>query len=189
MSQVLGQCVGLLSGRVWQHVRRKTERPFSHHSINDSAPTVRMETQKYVQTLLSSENVQMKSRFDPVRDIKLYPFLVTATILYGKLDDGFAIWLKRLVPLREELFSHVIKGGLSRFPISRYLPTRANKLLRAFQKDWLRFNKEICQLRKVAMDRGPAISWWEDAFNGGINQIQVTRPSLNVIERQDNRIQ
>ena len=177
MSQILGQCVGLLSGGAWQLVRRKMEQPFSRHSVINSAPVIRMETQRYMDGLLSSENIQ-NGRLDPARDIKLYPFLVTAAILYGRID-GLATWLKRLLPIREELFSYVVKGGLPRFSVSRYLPTRANRLLRAFQTDWLRFNEEICRSTNAMADKSPVASLWEDAAHGGIDQTHVIRSYLD----------
>jgi hypothetical protein len=34
MSQLLGQCVGLISGREWQAVRKVAEVPFGHRAIS-----------------------------------------------------------------------------------------------------------------------------------------------------------
>ena len=63
---------------------------------------------------------------DPAQELKMLPFWIIAEILYGELSDEMQATLRFLAPLREELFQHVIRGGLARFHWSKYLPTTAN---------------------------------------------------------------
>ncbi|OJD30966.1 cytochrome p450 oxidoreductase [Diplodia corticola] len=172
MSQILGQCVGLLSGKAWQSLRSQMEVPFTHSAISNDAPVIRKQTRRYVENLRNSGEFQ-NGIFDPARDVKFYPFLVVATLMYGDLNAEDIKWLKRIAPVRQKLFTFVIKGGMARFSLSRFLPTTANRLLNDFQREWLRFNETIYERSKANGAETPLTKLWEDSKAGKIDQTQL----------------
>jgi len=172
MSKILGQCVGLLSGKSWQSLRSQMEIPFTHMAISNEAAVIREQTRKFVEQLRNSGDFR-NGVFDPAKDISFYPFLVVATVLYGDLDAEDIRWLRKIAPVRQKLFTFVIKGGMARFSISKFLPTTANRLLDEFQWEWLSFNESVY---KKAKDRGavtPMVKLWEDCQAGKVSQTQV----------------
>ncbi|KAK8154305.1 cytochrome P450 monooxygenase [Phyllosticta citrichinensis] len=172
MSQILGQCVGLLSGKSWQSLRSQMEVPFTHSAISNDAPIIREQTRRYMEKLSSSGDFQ-NGVFDPAEDVKFYPFLVVATLLYGELDADDVKWLRRISPLRQKLFTFVIKGGMARFSLSRYLPTTANSLLDNFQREWLAFNENIYKKAKARGAKTAMTKLWEDSKSGNLDQTQL----------------
>lgn len=116
---------------------------------------------------------------DPMKDLEFYPFLITATIIYGELTDGHITKLKEIMPLRLELFTHVFKGGLARFEIAKYFPTHFNYLLREFQTKWRDFNSSVYHDKKSNMEDVPIVSFWDHMKDGGIPEAQVCECILN----------
>jgi len=57
------------------------------------------------------------------------PFWIVAEINCGELLPHLTHWLKSLVPLREDLFKHVVRGGPSRFAVMRFFPTEPGRKL------------------------------------------------------------
>lgn len=172
MSQLLGQCVGLLSRKSWQSLRSQVEGPFTHVAIANDAALIRAQTRKFVEQLSNTGDFR-NGIFDPAKDINFYPFFVVATLLYGDLDAEDVQWLRKIAPLRQKLFTYVISGGLARFSVSRFLPTTANRLLHEFQQEWSCFNESIYEKAKARGDTTPMTKLWEDSKEGRIDQVQL----------------
>ncbi|THV46316.1 hypothetical protein BGAL_0396g00090 [Botrytis galanthina] len=140
LGQILGQCVGLISGQQWKRVRSIVEKPF-HRSITPRyVPMIEQRTTSFFQELWDSKDLS-RGLIDPADDLKLLPFLIVAEVVYGKLAPDVESELRALAPIRESFFKHVISGGLTRFEWSAYLPTQANKDLAAFKERWIAFNE------------------------------------------------
>ncbi|CAI6337024.1 unnamed protein product [Periconia digitata] len=172
MSQILGKCIGLLSPPEWKAARTKLEYPFTHRAIESSAPMMLKVTKQYFDEFFRAETFQ-EVHLDPMKDLEFYPFLITATLIYGELDASQTQNLKEIMPLRIELFTYVFKGGLSRFAISKYLPTRFNHLLREFQTKWKEFNRQVYLDKTSKMLDVPIVSFWNLMVAGGILEEQL----------------
>ncbi|PLB42128.1 cytochrome P450 monooxygenase gliC [Aspergillus candidus] len=140
LGQLLGQCVGLVSQDQWTRVRAIMEKPFHRSTSTAYIPLIRRRTQSFFQELWDTRDLS-RGLLDPADDLKLLPFLVVAEIVYGRLAPEIEQELRSLAPQRENLMKYVMKGGLTRFAWSQYLPTQANRELAAFQKKWLAFNE------------------------------------------------
>ncbi|KAK6600097.1 cytochrome p450 oxidoreductase [Botrytis cinerea] len=140
LGQILGQCVGLISGQQWKRVRSIVEKPF-HRSVTPRyVPMIEQRTTSFFQELWDSRDLS-RGLIDPADDLKLLPFLIVAEVVYGKLAPDVESELRALAPIRESFFKHVISGGLTRFEWSAYLPTQANRHLAAFKERWIAFNE------------------------------------------------
>ena len=158
MSQLLGKCVGLISGDEWKTVWTSVEVPFLRKNATDYVPLVVRHIRKHFDELRTAQPESRLSQglLDPAEDLKLLPFWVVGEVIYGELSEAQVAELRSLAPVREELFKHVIKGGVSRFAWARFLPTEANRLLTAFRQRWAAFNDGVYE-RAVAMGTNPPI--------------------------------
>ncbi|THC96849.1 hypothetical protein EYZ11_003673 [Aspergillus tanneri] len=139
MSQLLGQCVGLISGRDWQAVRKVAEVPFGHRAISSRIPDFERHVTEQFQKLHLYGNLD-QGLIHPTDDLKMLPFWIVAEVFYGHLPTFLIKELDDLAPLRERVFKYVIKGGIHRFSWTRWLPTAANADLNKFKQAWRGFN-------------------------------------------------
>ncbi len=172
MSQILGQCVGLISREEWRSVRAVTEKPFHHSMSINYVSAIEHRTQQFFDELWATKGLA-KGLIDPAEDLKLLPFWVVAEIIYGELSTEMEEQLRELAPLREALFKHVIQGGLTRFQWSKYLPTEANRALSTFRSKWIVFNQWARQ-RAFSLGTGaPIVQMYEAAESGIISHEQL----------------
>jgi hypothetical protein len=184
MSQLLGQCVGLISGDIWRATRARMDVPFRHGAAVEYLPRILEQTETYIRewerTAERSEGDGAGAGagagallLDPVADLKMYPFLLTARLIYGDLQEKQVARLRELAPEREHLFTYVIAGGIARYAWSKYLPTKANELLAKFLTDWLRFNAEAYERAKELQSGAPIVDMWEAAEAGVLEKKHV----------------
>lgn len=139
MGQVLGKCVGLVSGQEWRHLRAVSETAFSHNNVSGHVNLLQNRVKSYIRDLEERGSL-LGGLIDPVEDLKMLPFFAVADVIYGKLPPDMERGLRYLAPIHERLFTHVIQGGLSRLEISSFLPTETNRTLREFETKWKAFN-------------------------------------------------
>lgn len=70
-----------------------------------------------MKTLESGKTLQ-EGLLHPAEDLKFLPFWIVAEIFYGELPPHLSDWLKRLIPIREDLF----KGKQGAFSIHSLWP-------------------------------------------------------------------
>lgn len=167
MGEILGSCVGLISGSRWRTLRTVTETPFLHSNIASYIPQIERRTEKHFGSL------QLESRLSrgfihPVDDLKLLPFWIIADILYGELSMDMEAQLKALIPIRESLFGKMITGMVSRFRVSQYFPSAANRTLSDFRRSWIEFNEKAYQESSTKILQTPFISMYRQAQNDKI---------------------
>lgn len=172
MSQLLGRCVGLISGQDWRAVRAMAEVPFTRRNATEHIDLIedwvkRHIAERWQYGLLS------KGLLDPAEDLKMLPFWIVAEVFYGKLTFEQKQELKQLAVLREELFKFVIHGGLARFSFSRYLPTPANRKLAQFSLSWRNFNDRAYKRATSAYPTPPIVQMYKLCENGTITYDQL----------------
>ncbi|KAF2204308.1 putative cytochrome P450 monooxygenase [Delitschia confertaspora ATCC 74209] len=172
MGQILGQCVGLISGSEWRTARLSTETPFLRKTVVEYVSLVQKHVSNHFTELWNFSNLK-GGLLDPVEDLKMLPFWVVSEILYGELDADMVQELKKLAPMREELFKYVIRGGLSRFGASRYLPSKANTLLSTFQTRWKSFNDTVYQRALSSGKSATIVGMYESVKQGKMTRSQM----------------
>lgn len=172
MGQLLGRCVGLVSGQEWQVIRATTEVPFVHSSMAQHVTMVRGHVESHVKDLEKSGNLR-EGLIHPAKDLKLLPFWIVAEVLYGKLPPSLAGCLKRLIPMREDLFKDVIRGGLSRFAFMRFLPTDTGKKLADFKQQWESFNQSVYHHSRLSNPLAPIVLMYEAVNQSSISYEQL----------------
>jgi cytochrome P450 len=144
MGELLGKCVGLISGPDWSRVRERTGKHFTHSAATQQVPLVIKRTTKHIHHLCSTGSLSMKGStfLDPVQDLKYLPFWIVADLLYGELSQAMQAEMRDLAELREKIWGQMIQGGMTRFSFARYLPWGPAKKLRVFKKRWEAFNRQ-----------------------------------------------
>jgi cytochrome P450 len=141
MNELMGKCVGLISGRAWRSVRSVTEPPFSHWNASQATGMIERHVSEYFQQLHDSGTLG-SGLLHPAEDMKMLPFWVVAEVFYGRLTPVLQQELASLAPVRERIFRYAIRGGLPRFSWSRWLPSTANSELHEFKRRWKHFNRQ-----------------------------------------------
>lgn len=172
MSQLLGQCVGLLSGDDWRTLRRVSEVPFLHRNMETYVSGIEQQVETFFSKLEQHGNLR-NNLIHPAEDLKLLPFWAVAKIFYGELTSDLKDQLRLLVPIREELFKHVIRGGMSRFSWSRFFPTEANNALAAFKQQWQIFNQTAYEHARLSASPPPIVPMFEAVVQGTITSEQL----------------
>ncbi|KAK2874952.1 hypothetical protein FQN49_001926 [Arthroderma sp. PD_2] len=173
MSELLGQCVGLVSRDRWRTLRTVTEVPFQHDKTGSYVDLVLRHTQQHFDRLNASGDLKY-GRIHPAQDLKMLPFWIVAEIFYGECDTSMRSELQELCLIREELFKRTIQGGLVRWGWSRYLPTPTNRALAKFQRRWRAFNQRAYERACQQGNRGlPIVSMTEAAASGIISLEQL----------------
>ena len=154
MQELLGQCLGLISGREWVNLKNTVQAPFIHSSMATHVQLLEESVSRFIGDLRAKK--AQDSDLDPIQDLKMLPFYILARILYGTLTAETEAKLEELARDREKLFRHVIHGGLTRFKFARLLPTKANKELTTFRRKWRAFNDRVVNDGRLAKNQ-PAI--------------------------------
>jgi cytochrome P450 len=172
LSQILGQCVGLISQDEWRSVRAVAEKPFLRSTSTGYVSIIERRIQRHFDELWATKRLS-EGLIDPADDLKLLPFWVVAEIVYGELSLEMEAQLRKLAPEREALFKHVIRGGLSRFHWSKYLPTEANRALSDFRSKWSAFNQHARDRAVSLGTNAPIVQMFEAVESGIISQEQL----------------
>ena len=191
MHQLLGQCVGLVSGSRWRKIKSVTETPFLRTTVIQYTSLIREMTTEYLNglevdggsgdkaNLPGVESKIAEGIIHPVSDLKFLPYLILARIIYGPLPAGLLDELVSLTPIREAIFKEVIAGGASRFWISRYLPLASKRLLQEYKNRWAAFNAS-------AQSHAATISAEKTAKGDGTTATQTTSvPILQMYNSMD----
>ncbi|KAJ0418009.1 cytochrome P450 [Aspergillus carlsbadensis] len=137
MGEVLGKCLGLISGAEWRTLRAVSEPAFRHSTAIDYLSLIHRRVGSYLEECTSMR----AGLVDPVQDFKFLPFFIIGDILYGEMTSQMEEGLREMAPIRERLFQLVISGGIARFSWSQNLPTEAGRVLKQFQSRWIAFNQ------------------------------------------------
>ncbi|KAI0114676.1 putative cytochrome P450 monooxygenase [Hypoxylon sp. NC0597] len=173
MSQLLGKCVGLISGEEWKSVRTCVEHPFLRKSAAEYVPLVKKHIKMHFDELWQYRSLS-EELLDPAEDLKLLPFWIVAEVFYGQLTPAMMAELREMAPEREALFKEVIKGGISRFSFSRYLPTKANQSLANFLTRWRVFNNKAYELALASgITTAPIVQMYELVRKGTMTSDQL----------------
>lgn len=165
MGQVLGQCLGLISGGDWRRVRGVCEAAFTHSKAINYLDLIHSRVGDYLQKCTALQ----RGTLNPADDFKFLPFLVVGDILYGHMTQEMEDELRQMAPLRERLFQFVIRGGLARYTWSQYLPTEANHALREFRSRWVAFNQAAyCRARERGATATPVYQLFTAVSDGMI---------------------
>ena len=173
MSQLLGDCVGLISQHEWKRVRTFCEPAFlrsnssSHIAISDKC------TEQHFQGLWETSKLA-EGTLDPREDLKMLPFWIIAKILYGELSRDDEKELTGISRQREHLHKYVINGGLSRYSWSSYIPfLPSNRELAAFQSRWFAFNQRIYRAALSTKKEIPLISMYQHVLSGEMSRAEL----------------
>ncbi|KAI1500987.1 putative cytochrome P450 monooxygenase [Biscogniauxia marginata] len=164
MGELLGKCMGFVTGTEWRNVRASLEESFTHKSATLRISRITRLTEEYFVDL--HNNGRLNGGFlNPTKDLRLLAFWIVADYLYGELTPAAKLELMSLIPLRESLFRKVIQGGLTRFSWSKHLPSDTNRDLKMFKAGWRKFNDTAYETCKHVDEKIPTVLMYESIQN------------------------
>jgi len=172
MGEILGQCVGLISGKNWRTLRSVTGVAFLRKDVTSHIPLVEVRTKQHFDSLHAYGRLD-QGLINPVDDLKMLPFLILANIIYGDLSPEMEGELLALIPLREGLFRRMITGKLSRFSLSKYLPIQINRDLSRFKKTWSAFNMAAYKRSLADDSSAPIVQMYSHVQSVAISHNQL----------------
>ena len=172
LGELLGQCVGLVSGKNWKTLKSVVDGPFQQTTVTTYVDLVEQRTRRYL-TELSAKESFSNGVLDPVMDLKMLPFWVVSDVVYGTLSPALEQQLVGVAPRREELFKHAISGGITRFWFSRYLPLAAIRELWWFKSAWVTFNEDIYRYALSSGGQASICQMFEAVNHGTISEQQL----------------
>jgi len=170
--EILGRCVGLLSGKEWKGLRQEMDVAFNHKAIVESMTSTSKATDNFIDDLLST-NACQNGVLDPANDMMYFFFFTTAELMYGPLSSHQKTQLKDISVVRNKLFTYVLEGGIHRFSASKWLPSTANRDLADFQTRWREWNEEMYVISQKTARVTSFGEWWRRSLDGGIDMVQV----------------
>ncbi|KAJ4288097.1 hypothetical protein N0V90_012114 [Kalmusia sp. IMI 367209] len=177
MNQLLGSCLGLISGKPWETLKQTVELPFLHRSSTHYVSEIQEFTKSFMERLSSEKpSLRDERRLHPVRDLKLLPFLFVAKVLYGELSKEAQDELLEIIPQREKVFMNVVSGGITRFWFAQFLPFPAYRALYEFKARWAAWNDRVhAQAIKAQLSasQSPIIGMYESVARGAGTREQL----------------
>lgn len=172
MDRLLGKCVGLISGEDWRRTRSIMGQAFGYQAASARTDRIAQQVVEHFDRLHAHGRLN-DGILHPAEDMKMLPFWVVCETFYGPLPPRLIQELVDMVPLREKIFRHVIRGGLTRFSWAQWLPTEPNHELRAFKQRWKAFN-DAAYGHAVARDPStPVVRIYHAARTGEITEEQL----------------
>ncbi|KAI1288611.1 cytochrome P450 [Xylaria venustula] len=176
IGQLLGKCIGLVSGSEWRKSRASVGDHFTFKSTSHFIQRIVEITKAYFSDLFDGRSNH--GLITPSEDLRLLPFWVVAEYIYGPLTPHARDQLESLIPLRDSLFRTVIQGGVTRFEVSSYLPSSTNRDLQDFKQKWRVLNDEMYDASKRSHNSTVLTHMYESIHESG--------PSLdNVLQTMD----
>lgn len=169
LGELLGKCVGLISQNEWKKLRSVCEVPFVRSASAVYMEQIQRRTERHFQELWDASSLS-SGKIDAAKDLKMLPFWVVAEVLYGHLTADMERQLSELAVERERLFRYFLRGGVTRYEWSKYLPTGANRELAGFKGRWVAFNR---QARQRASPSTPISSYYRAVEDGFVEEESI----------------
>ncbi|PVI02655.1 cytochrome P450 [Periconia macrospinosa] len=167
MGQLLGSCLGLVSGDEWQQIKLAVARAFAKGEVAGSIEKIECLTKEHFISLHQHARLG-GGTLNPVADLRMLPFWIVADHLYGPLTPVLKKQLEQLIPGREALFAQAIRGGIPRFAWSRFLPTKTNRNLSTFKRQWHSFNDTVLRACESEGRNPPIFKMYQAVKDGHI---------------------
>ncbi|KAF2795568.1 cytochrome p450 monooxygenase GliC [Melanomma pulvis-pyrius CBS 109.77] len=167
MGQMLGSCLGLVSGDEWQRIKSAVSRTFAKGEVAGQIEIIEDLTREHFKALHQHGRLDT-GILNPVADLRMLPFWIVADHLYGALAPAMKNQLTQLIPGREALFVRCIQGGVTRFGWSRFLPTKTNRELQIFKRQWHDFNDTVFHACEAEGRTPPIVEMYQAVRSGHI---------------------
>ncbi|KAK6199696.1 hypothetical protein LQW54_009950 [Pestalotiopsis sp. IQ-011] len=169
MGELLGQCLGLISGGEYQRAKAAFAPHFTHRTSALYLQRIVEFTKKHVDGLTEKTGPARQTELDPVNDLKFLPFWIIADTLYGELTAELKDELMRLLELRESLWQMIMQGGIMRYSWGRFIQRGTARDLERFKKGWARFNIAAYNACASAGQETPIVEMYSRVGDGKLD--------------------
>ena len=185
LGELLGQCMGLLSGKDWKRVRQIFNPPFTHTAAVNQIDMIEGAARKFVEKLplYADETTRNTDGKDNNNSFKLpvlkaftkFPYFLTAAAIYGPMTETEEHDLWSVTENRLALNRYMFGGGPYRFETVAWLFDRAAvQRLRDYNRQWHSYNARMVQVRRARGEKTPIISYWSEYEIGNMTLEEVS---------------
>lgn len=185
LGEILGQCMGLLSGKDWKRVRQIFNPAFTHTAAVAQIDVIERAARKYVEglPLFADKTTRNIGGKDDSKSFKLpvlkafakFPYFLTAATIYGPMTETEERELWDVTEKRLALNPYMFGGGPYRFETVAWLFDRtAVQRLRDYNREWLDYNARMVQVRRARGEKTPIISYWREYETGNMTLGEVS---------------
>ena len=157
----MGEGIGLINGHRWKNLRKSVDSMFSHRAAVGLVQNFNISSSKQIARLYSisqvenpqNQKVQSEKYFivNAAKALQRYPFFTTAEIFFGDLtpQDEEDLW--RLSKVYMTAFTNVVRGGVQRHRLTKWLNTKGWREVAKYNREWNAFLQNM--IRKTATTR------------------------------------
>ncbi|KAH8593316.1 cytochrome P450 monooxygenase GliC2 [Bisporella sp. PMI_857] len=181
ISEMMAAGAGLINGQKWKTLRKTMDPMFSHKAAVQLLQDFDKSAASHVQKLFSfsqvvnSQKAQTKEFFiiNAAQALQRYPFFTTAEIFFGELSSEEEEDLWRLSKLYNSAFINVVKGGINRSRLTKFLGTTAWAQTTEYTREWNAFLQKMIQRTSQTRPDTPLNRMWVLAQKGEISELEV----------------
>jgi cytochrome P450 len=184
VSQIMGEGIGLINGQKWKNLRKSIDSMFSHKAAVGYLQHFNISSLKQIERLYSisqannpqNQNGQSEKYFivNAAKVLQRYPFFTTAEIFFGELttQDEEDLW--KLSKVYMTAFTNVVRGGVHRHWLTKWLNTEGWKEVEEYNREWNAFLRNM--IRKTAKTRPdtPLNELWSLVLKKHISENEVS---------------
>lgn len=185
LGELLGQCMGLLSGKDWKRVRQIFNPPFTHTAAVTQIDTIERTASKYVEGLpllaeknavdISEKNDDKPFKLPVLKAFTKFPYFLTAAAIYGPMTETEERDLWDVTEKRLALNPYMFGGGPYRSEtVAGWFDRNAVTRLRDYNREWREYNVRMVQVRRARGEKTPIISFWGEYEAGNMSLDEVS---------------
>lgn len=185
LGELLGQCMGLLSGKDWKRVRQIFNSAFTHTAAVAQIDVIERAARKYVEGLplfadKATRNIGGKDdnksfKLPVLKAFTKFPYFLTAAAIYGPMTETEERDLWNVTEKRLALNPYMFGGGPYRFETVAWLFDRtAVQRLRDYNREWRDYNVRMVQIRRARGEKTPIILYWGEYETGNMTLEEVS---------------
>jgi hypothetical protein len=182
----MGAGAGLINGQKWRTLRKAMDPMFSHKAAVQLLQDFDKSSSIHVQKLFAFsqaanlQKAQSKEFFivNAAQALQRYPFFTTAEIFFGELSPEEEEDLWRISKLYTTVFINVVKGGINRSRLTKWIGTTAWQQTTEYNREWDAFLQKMIYRTSHTRPDTPLNQMWTLAQKGEISEVEVNRARL-----------
>jgi hypothetical protein len=184
VSQIMGEGIGLINGQKWKNLRKPMDAMFSHKAAVGHLQHFNISSDNQIKRLYAisqadnpqNQKGQSEKYFivNAAKALQRYPFFTTAEIFFGDLtpQDEDDLW--RLSKLYMTAFVNVVKGGVHRHSLTKWMGTEGWKEVQEYNREWNAFLQNMIRKTSKTRPNTPLNELWDLVQKKQISENEVS---------------
>lgn len=167
--------MGQINDESWTALHGDLEPKFTLEAARERFAGTVAAAERFLRQLKGEGSTEEVLRVEAADTFKAFPFLRTADIIYGPMTAEETDRLWHMAVCRMGLLLYIIKGGVYRFWVSKYVDRKSYRKLRSFKNGWLAFNQGMFQKGREERPQALIQRLWPAVVDNILTREQVRR--------------